>query len=434
MAGTAEYSGEAPPGALFPCYPPGMLVAAFCCVLLCSPQGRVEPAATRPMAAVTPKLGRWCAWLRSPGGNLLFEMRLSRKQGAWRLTLINGPERIHYDEVRVKDGVLRVRLAPYDSHIEARVQGAGDRLVGSWTKTRGGGKRTRMVFEAKVGKRPRGSPVPPGIPGRWAVQFAKAEHPAVGIFQAGKGGAVNGTFLTTLGDYRFLSGTFGKELLSLSCFDGAHAFLFHARVQEDSSLQGDFWSSDTWHEKWTARRDANARLPDAFALTRWNGAVKLGDLAYPDLDGKKRALTDAAFRGKARILLVFGTWCPNCNDASRYLTELDKRYREHGLRIVGLAFEHAAEFEKSAPLVRAYVDRQRIHYPVLVAGISDKAAATRAFPALDRVRAYPTTIFLDRHGEVRAVHTGFAGPATGDAHRRLRQRFEAILEELLGDR
>ena len=84
-----------------------------------------------------------------------------------------------------------------------------------------------------------------------------------------------------------------------------------------------------------------------------------------------------------------------------------------------------------APLVRAYIKKQRIGYPVLVGGISDKAAASKAFPALDRVRSYPTTIFLDRNGKVRAVHTGFSGPATGDAHRRLRQRFEEIVEELI---
>ncbi len=122
---------------------------------------------------------------------------------------------------------------------------------------------------------------------------------------------------------------------------------------------------------------------------------------------------------------------PNCKDASRYLAELDKRYRGRGLSIVGLAFEHAPKFESSAPLVRAYVKRQGIAYPVLIAGVSDKTAARKAFPALDRVLAYPTTIFLDRDRKVRAVHTGFSGPATGEAHRRLRQRFEEIIDGLL---
>ena len=53
------------------------------------------------------------------------------------------------------------------------------------------------------------------------------------------------------------------------------------------------------------------------------------------------------------------------------------------------------------------------------------------FPLIDRIRAYPTTLFLDAGGRVRAVYTGFSGPATGEAHRRLRQAFEARIELLL---
>jgi len=411
-----------------------MLVAAAACLLLLPPQGGPGSATSKATQTLVPEVGSWLGWLDCPGGELQFEMRIQRHAGGYRLTVINGPERIHYDQVTVEAGVLHARLAPYDSHVRARVHGAGKRLVGVWTKIRGGGKPVRMVFEAKAGKRPRGASVPPAICGRWAVQFEKDEHPAVGILQAVKGGAVNGTFLTTLGDYRFLSGTCREGALKLSCFDGAHAFLFKARLQSDGSLRGDFWSSNTWHEKWTAHKDANARLPDAFTLTRWNNAVSLGDLVYPDLDGKQRSLGDAAFRGKARILQVFGTWCPNCKDASSYLVELDKRYRGRGLSIVGLAFEQAPEFQTSAPLVRAYVEKQRITYPVLIAGIANKAAARKAFPALDRVLAYPTTIFLDRHGKVRGVHTGFSGPATGEEHRRLRQRFEEIIDGLLVDK
>ena len=217
-----------------------MLVAAAACLLLLAPQGEPGSATSKASQNLVPELGSWLGWLDSPGGELQFEMRIWRQAGGYRLTVINGPERIHYDEVRVKAGLLRARLAPYDSHLRARVHGAGKRLVGLWTKARGGGRRVRMVFEARAGRRPRWPPVPADISGRWAVQFEKGEHPAVGILEAVKGGAVNGTFLTTLGDYRFLSGTFRGGSLNLSCFDGAHAFLFRAELQQDGSLQGDF--------------------------------------------------------------------------------------------------------------------------------------------------------------------------------------------------
>ena len=70
---------------------------------------------------------------------------------------------------------------------------------------------------------------------------------------------------------------------------------------------------------------------------------------------------------------------------------------------------------------------------LLVAGLSDKNLASGAFPLLDRVRSYPTTIFMHADGRVRAVHQGYAGPATGEANRKLRERFRHLIEELLAE-
>ena len=39
--------------------------------------------------------------------------------------------------------------------------------------------------------------------------------------------------------------------------------------------------------------------------------------------------------------------------------------------------------------------------------------------------------WIDDKGKVRAVHTGFAGPATGFEHKKLRLRFEGLIENLL---
>ena len=72
-----------------------------------------------------------------------------------------------------------------------------------------------------------------------------------------------------------------------------------------------------------------------------------------------------------------------------------------------------------------------MEYPVLVAGMSDKELATKSIPFLDRVRSYPTTIFVDSDDEVVAIHTGFTGPATGNAYDELKSQFEEIIQKLL---
>ena len=98
---------------------------------------------------------------------------------------------------------------------------------------------------------------------------------------------------------------------------------------------------------------------------------------------------------------------------------------------MGLAFEHTGEFDRDVEMVKRYIKRHNTQYPVLLAGLSDKSTATKQFPLIDKVRSYPTTIFVRADGTVRAVYTGFSGPATGEAYKKLRARYEELVEELL---
>ena len=403
--------------------------------------------------------GIWRAWLDSPGGELPFQLELSGQPGQpgasggqLQAVIHNGPERIPFELVRLEGRQLTLARPHYDSTITARLNAAGELLEGEWVKRGSGDAWTRMPFRADfcsteasspAAQRCRFAPVSTAAgpsaqrSGRWRVRFGSSDEDSVAVFEGG-GMDLRGTFLTTLGDYRFLAGDARNGQLRLSCFDGAHAFLFKAAVKPGAegapaSLEGDFWSRDTWHETWTAVLDDDAALPDAFGLTRWNEEVPLASLTFPDLDGTERSLADPAFRGKARILKLFGTWCPNCNDEARYLVELDRHYRARGLSIVGLAFEHSGEFERDAEQVRRYAEHHRIEFPLLLAGVSDKGAASDRFPLIDRVRAYPTTLFLDAEGVVRAIHTGFSGPATGAAYTKLREDFERLIEALLDE-
>jgi hypothetical protein len=115
------------------------------------------------------------------------------------------------------------------------------------------------------------------------------------------------------------------------------------------------------------------------------------------------------------------------------LVELDRRWRDRGLAIQGLAFEFDPRPEPSRERLQEYARVLGVRFPLLVAGPADKQEASRAVPAIDRLRAYPTTLFLDRNNQVRWVHTGFSGPATGRAYEKLREAFETRIEELLNE-
>lgn len=386
-------------------------------------------------------LGPWRAWLESPGGELPFELELSRELDRYQAWIINGAERIEVPTVAVDNDRLVLGIDYYDSLIEAKISEDGRRLDGAWTKTGAKGTVTKMAFHARAGHTPRfartaevvdGS-ITKELHGRWSVHFSNGTEPAVGLFDADDHGRVTGTFLTATGDYRFLSGNVDGRQMKLSAFDGAHAFLFHAVLQKDNTLRGDFWSRDLWHETWTGRRDPEATLPDAFSLTKWTGGTRFTDLVFKDLEGKPRAVNHPAYAGRPRIIEVFGSWCPNCHDASEYLVELDRKYRARGLSIMALAFELTGDFQRDAAQLKKYIKHHKIEYPVLLAGVADKALVSKALPAIDRFRAYPTTFFVDRAGQVRAVHTGFSGPATGEVHRALRRRFESIIESMISE-
>jgi thiol-disulfide isomerase/thioredoxin len=382
--------------------------------------------------------GTWRAWLDSPGGELPFGLELTHGDGAWSAHIVNGAERIEVGHVDLDGDRLTLRIEHYDATVEA-TRTSPTRLDGRWWKTGKLGAISELPFHAAHGETHRFTPLAAAgedgsVGGRWAVRFGdEEEDPAVAEFEQGDDGEVTGTFMTTTGDYRYLAGSFEGDRLRLSVFDGAHAFLFDARLQPDGSLAGNFWSRESWHDTWTAQRNDTVTLDAATEQVAWVGGIPLAEVAYPDLEGALRSLDDPEFAGRARILEVFGTWCPNCNDATEYLVDLHGRYRERGLSIVGLAFEMTGEFARDAEQIRVYREHHGIEYPILVAGTSDKAEASAAFPLIERIKSYPTTIFMEGNGNVHTIYSGFSGPATGEAYTRLQALFESTIEELLGD-
>ena len=378
--------------------------------------------------------GDWNLYLKSDQVSIQCDLELRQNNGNWNAVLINGNERIPIRSTVNQDSV-ELSIPHYDSKITMSVDNddiGNQALIGHWQKRRSAEKWVRMEARAIRHREEKLDPeIARKFAGRWEIKFSKSDDPAVGVFRVDDRGQLLGTFLTTTGDYRFLAGSAIHDEMRLSCFDGAHAFTFKAKLTEANELEGDFWSSNTWHETFSGKRNQKASLPDSFRQTIVNQKFRLSDFEFPDVNGTPLNLGDKSFRGKPRLIYVFGSWCPNCHDAAAYFSSLEKKYGERGLRILGIAFELTGDFERDARQVKQYLKRHGCNYPVVIAGTADKKLASRTFPLLDRVRSYPTSIFVDRNGKVTAVHTGFSGPATGDAFDELQKRFEAEIESIL---
>ena len=380
--------------------------------------------------------GAWQAVATVPGGPLRFRMTIAGEPDTPIVHLANGNERVLISDVSVVGNRYVFRLPAFNSTIDATLEDSA--LVGTLTLVKRGGTEQVMPFRAV----PAGPPAlqmaganPIDITGRWKVSFVDDEgntSEAIGEF-VGNDHAVTGTFLTATGDYRYLAGEITGREFYLSCFDGAHAFLFTARVESDGSLAGDFWSGTRWHETWTAIRDSSAVLPDPGSLTLLSAGQEKFTFDFPDAHHRHVTNDDPRFTGKVLIVTLSGSWCPNCHDEAAFLASLYRNHHAAGLEAVGLMYEHYRDFERAAVQVQYFAEKFGIEYPLLIAGYSDKGEAARTLAALDRVVAFPTMIVIDRRGAVRRIHTGFTGPGTGHHYDTFRREFTQFIEGLLDE-
>ncbi|WP_419185845.1 TlpA family protein disulfide reductase [Rohdeia mirabilis] len=349
--------------------------------------------------------------------------------------VVNGSERIAVPNSPRGWERWNLDFPHYDSTIELRRElGEGEHVEwrGTWTKVRGAGEPAVVPVRAvadPVGRFASAnglSIAPQAVAGRWRVGFESGgDLPAVALLEAGAGTEVFGTILTDTGDYRFLAGDLSSRGLRLSCFDGAHAFLFEARVEidpvaGDRLVDGVFRSGDWWSEGWTAVRDDAVELPDPFGRLGLRPTAHLEFLALPDASGAWHPLWTP---GRPAVIEVFGSWCPNCHDAARLLEELDDRHGDV-LDVVGVAFELTGEWERDARQVERFRERHDLGYRLLVGGTANKADTARALGLTDEILSYPTTFFVDANGTITAIYSGFSGPATGAAHLKLREAVE----------
>ena len=393
---------------------------------------------SRPPQGGAVESGIYRAVLQLPGGPLPFGLDLEREGSSWTGYLINGQERLKLDEVAVGGSHLQIRMPGYENRLTADAR--GDRLQGEIVVSKPGGQDQHLPFSAEFKQAWRFFPQPSAdhadVSGRWQATFTDddgKEEAAVGEFTQSND-VVTGTFLTDGGDHRYLAGQVQGNQLYLSTFDGAHAFLYKAQVtQPGDALTGDFWSGLALHRHFIAKRDVHAALADAYTVTSMKTNDKEFDFAFPDLDGQTVTSKDAKFRGKVVVVALGGSWCPNCHDEAAFLEPLYEEYRGKGLEVVSLMFEHFGDFARAKEATERFRQQYGIEYSTLIAGVSDVDEAGKKLPMLQKFYGFPTTVIVDRKGQVRRIHTGFSGPATGEHYKQFVSEFRSNLDQLLAE-
>jgi len=371
--------------------------------------------------------GLWDATVRVNNVDIPFRMELTNEGSSATGTFFNGEERLSSTAGRFEGGVLALDFDYYAGKLQATFKDGV--LDGTYARP----TRTYTFHARRFAPSPLTAADVPDIAGLWEVGTKSSKGESAWRFIVRQSGPeVSAAILRVDGDTGMLAGTYHDGKFVLSHFSGARPLLLEVTPRKDGTLQ----VVQNRGEEMTAVRSADARakgLPQPTDPSRHTSVKDPTEplrFSAPDLEGHIVSNTNPRFHNKVVIVAIGGSWCPNCHDEAPFLVELYKKFRSRGLEIVALSFEEEEQL-KNPTRLRAFIKRYGIEYTVLLAGQESELNAK--MPQAVNLNAWPTTFFLGRDGRVRSVHAGFAGAASGDFHRQLKEETTALVERLLAE-
>lgn len=353
--------------------------------------------------------------------------------GTVKVFLWNAGEKTALDSVYYQRDSVVIPIYIYDAVLVAKIREGN--LNGYFRKNQVA--KQGIPFHAVQGDTSRfdvKNEKPAALNGKWSVNLINDKNEArysVGLLQQ-HGNQITGTILTTTGDYRYLQGVVDGDSLKLSGFAGSNPSLLVAALHDSLHLSGDFISPGG-KVRLEAVRSDTAKLPDPYSLTYLQKGYDKLSFSFPDLTGKPVTLEDEKYKGKVVVVTIQGTWCPNCVDEAAFLSPWYKKNKARGVEIIGLSFERKDDLDFARERIGKFIKHFDVQYDILFAGLADKTQAGTKLPALNAVLSFPTTIFIDRQGKVRKIHTGFTGPATGEHYQQFIADFDKDIDALLNE-
>ena len=120
------------------------------------------------------------------------------------------------------------------------------------------------------------------------------------------------------------------------------------------------------------------------------------------------AMNLAQFRGQVVMLNFWATWCGPCQQEMPLLEQMYRKYKPAGFTLVGL------NVDKEAPPVKALLARKPVSFPVLL----DPASQVSKLYHVDEM---PSTVLIDRKGNIRYLHRGYKPGDENEYQDRIRQ-------------
>lgn len=377
------------------------------------------------------KEGNWYGEFITNGNKIPFVFEVDKDSLGTAVTLKNGSEKVVLQGVLIQGDTVVIPIEAYDTEFRGilsdnQLRGKFKRLFDE--------KDQGVDFTAEFSTHPRfetNGKNDISLQGKWSIQFIseKDTNRNVGIFD-NKDGILTGSILTNSGDLRFLEGVTDKDGFRLSAFAGLSPYLIKGNFIDDNHFEGEFVTI-RGVQKLKGLRDNNASLDNPYTQTSLKNGFNTLNFDLEDLSGKKYSLSNPAFKNKVVVISILGSWCPNCLDEMQFLVPWYNANKDRGVEVIGISFERKDDPEYVNRVLTNLIKKHQTTYPILIGGkIGDESAV---FPELTQLKGYPTTIFIDKKGNVRKIHTGFNGPATGLFYDEFQKDFNQQVDNLLNE-
>lgn len=148
-------------------------------------------------------------------------------------------------------------------------------------------------------------------------------------------------------------------------------------------------------------------LASTIALMLAAGSVRAADTTAPafsvkTVDGRTVRLAD--FKNRPLVMDFWATWCAPCRASMPHLNDVSVRYAKQGLGVLGLSVDDAGP----GP-VRKFTTGLGVKFTVAMAN-------DEILDAYGPIRVIPTTIFVNRKGEIVRRVTGFIDNETMEGY------------------
>src|SRR5260370_2086446 len=102
----------------------------------------------------------------------------------------------------------------------------------------------------------------------------------------------------------------------------------------------------------------------------------------------------SAYKGQVVMVNFWATWCGPCQQEMPLLDQMYKKYKPAGFTLIGV------NVDREAPAVKELMARKPVSFPVLLDPANQVSKAYH-------VREMPTSVFIDRNGDIRSLHRGY---------------------------